>query len=126
MVAVDQTARRRRIKQKPDPEPAARSLPPFSSSATGPLAKQTARLYSGKPTSTVESLRDKTKVECLVEFIQALLSASDPQDKLTLLTEAVENAFQLASSKKNMIGSDLGRLEPPPSLKSKAKACASV
>jgi len=64
--------------------------------------QQLARLQNKLPAYTVESLRDKSKVECLAEFIQDLLSASDPQDKLTLLTEAVENVFQLASSKKHM------------------------
>jgi hypothetical protein len=88
--------------------------------------QQLARLQNKLPAYTVGSLRDKTKVECLMEFIQDLLSVPDPQKKFDLLTEAVENVFQLAPSKKHMIGRDLGRLEPTPSLKYKAKACASV
>jgi len=88
--------------------------------------QQLARLQNKLPAYTVGSLRDRTKVECLLEFIRDLLSASDPQEKLTLLTEAIENVFQLAPSKKHMIGRDLGRLEPTPSLKYKAKACAST
>jgi len=46
--------------------------------------------------------------------------------KKVLYTEAIENIFKLAPSKKHMIGRELGRLEPTPSLKYKAKACASV
>jgi hypothetical protein len=88
--------------------------------------QQLARLQNKLPAYTVGSLRDRTKVECLLELIRDLLSASDPQEKLTLLTEAIENIFKLAPSKKHMIGRDLGRLEPTPSLKYKAKACASV
>ncbi|MCL6582618.1 MAG: hypothetical protein K6U11_03185 [bacterium] len=86
MMAVDQTARRRRIKQKPDPGPAARSLPPFFILSNWPACKTNCPLvqweayeYSGKPTR-------QNQVECLLEFIQDLLSASDPQEKLTLLT----------------------------------------
>jgi hypothetical protein len=88
--------------------------------------QQLTRLENKLPACTVGSLRDKTKVDCLLEFIRDLLSTPDPQEKLNLLTEAVENVFQLAPSKKHMVGRDLGRLEPTPSLKYKAKACASV
>jgi hypothetical protein len=88
--------------------------------------QQLARLQNKLPAYTVGSLRDRTKVECLLEFIQDLLSVPDPHEKLTLLTEAVENVFQLAPSKKHMVGRDLGRLEPTASLKYKAKACASA
>lgn len=88
--------------------------------------RQLARLQNKLPAYTVGSLRDKTRVECLLEFIRDLLSAPDPQEKLNLLTETVENVFQLAPSKKHMGGRDLGRLEPTPSLKYRAKACASV
>ncbi len=88
--------------------------------------QQLARLQNKLPAYTVGSLRDRSKVECLLEFIRDLLSAPDPQEKLTLLTEAIEKVFQLAPSKKHMIGRDIGRLEPTPSLKHRAKACASV
>jgi len=88
--------------------------------------QQLARLQNKLPAYTVGSLRDRTKVECLLEFIRDLLSAPDPQEKLTLLTEAIENVFQLAPSKKHMIGRDLGRLEPTPALMYKAKVCASA
>src|SRR5882724_10162994 len=52
MGAVDQTARRRRVKPKPDPESTARLLPPLASTPTGPPGKQTPRVHRGKPTTT--------------------------------------------------------------------------
>ena len=48
MGAVDHTARRRRIKPRPDPESAARSRPPLPSAPTSPPGKQPARVHRGR------------------------------------------------------------------------------
>lgn len=86
--------------------------------------QQLPRLKNKLPAYTVGSLRDRTKVECLIEFIRDMLSAPDPQEKFNLLIKTIEDVFQLAPSKKHMIGRDLGRLDPSPSLAYRAKACA--
>ncbi len=88
--------------------------------------QQLARLENKLPAYTVGSLRERTKVECLLEFIRDLLSVPDPHEKFNLLTKSIEDIFQLRPSKKHMNGRDLGRLEPSPSLKYRAKACASA
>lgn len=88
--------------------------------------QQLARLENKLPAYTVGSLRERTKVECLLEFIRDLLSVPDPHEKFNLLTKAIEDVFKLTPSKKHMNGRDLGRLEPTPSLKYRAKACASA
>jgi hypothetical protein len=87
--------------------------------------QQLTRLENKLPACTVGSLLDRIKVESLLEFIRSLLLSEDPQHKLDLLAKTLEDLFQLRPSKKHMNNRDLGRLEPTPSLKYKARlACA--
>lgn len=78
---------------------------------------QTTRLENKLPASTTGSLIEKVKVESLLQLIRSLLCSDNPQQQLQRLSEAVEEVFQLAPSKKHMINRDLGRLEPTPALK---------
>jgi hypothetical protein len=78
---------------------------------------QTTRLENKLPASTTGSLIEKVKVENLLQFIGKLVSSEDPQQKLERLTETVQEVFELAPSKKHMVGRDLGRLESTPTLK---------
>jgi hypothetical protein len=89
--------------------------------------QQLARLENNLPACTVGSLLAKTRVESLLAFIRELLVADNPQEQLTRLSQAIEEVFQLAPSKKHLHTRDLGRLEPTPSLKYRAEmAYASV
>ena len=89
--------------------------------------QQLARLEHNLPACTVGSLLAKTRVESLLAFIRELLVADDPQEQLTRLSQAIEEVFQLAPSKKHLHTRALGRLEPTPSLKYRAEmAYASV
>jgi hypothetical protein len=72
------------------------------------------------PAYTVGSLRANVQVECLVEVIDALVSADDPQEKLKRFTQALHEVCAFGRSKKHMIQRQLGRLEPTPSLKYRA------
>jgi len=83
--------------------------------------QQLARIENNLPAATVGSLLEKTRVEALLSFIHSLLTADNPQHKLALLSKAVEEIFHLAPSKKHLVGRDLGRLEPSPSLFYRAK-----
>jgi hypothetical protein len=66
-------------------------------------------------------------VECLLAFIRDLILADNPEEQLNRLSQAVEEVFQLAPSKKHMHTRDPGRLEPTPALKYRAEmAYASV
>jgi hypothetical protein len=78
---------------------------------------QTTRLENKLPASTTGSLIEKVKVENLLQFIGKLVSSEDPQQKLERLTETVQEVFELAPSKKHMVGRDLGRMESTPTLK---------
>ena len=88
--------------------------------------QQLARLENKLPAATVGSLLEKTRVESLLNFINSLLAADNPQQKLARLAKAVEEVFQLAPSKKHLVNKDLGRLEPSPSLFFRAKAALSA
>ena len=60
------------------------------------------------------------QVECLVDVIDDLVAADDPQEKLQGLTKALHEVFAFGRSKKHMIHRQLGRLEPTPSLRYRA------
>ncbi len=66
------------------------------------------------------SLRANVQVECLVDVIDALVAADDPQENLQGLTKALHEVFAFGRSKKHMMQRQLGRLEPTPSLRYRA------
>ena len=82
---------------------------------------QRARLENNLPACTVGSLQQRTRVDCLLAFIRDLILADNPEEQLNRLSQAVEEVFQLAPSKKHLNTRDLGRLEPTPALKYRAE-----
>ena len=82
--------------------------------------EQLARIENKLPAYTVGSLQARVKVEALLAFIHDLVSSEDPNERLSQLGEKIKETFSLEPSRKHMIGRDLGRLEPTPSLKYKA------
>ena len=81
---------------------------------------QQRQLKNNLPAYTVGSRRAHVQVECLVEVIDGLVSADDPQEQLTRFTHALHKVFAFGRSKKHMIQRQLGRLESTPSLKYRA------
>jgi hypothetical protein len=81
---------------------------------------QQAQLKNNLPAYTVGSLRAHVQAECLVDVIDDLVSADNPQDQLKRFTTALHEMFALGQSTKHMIQRQLGRLEPTPSLKYRA------
>ena len=79
-----------------------------------------AQLKNNRSAYTVGSLRAHVQAECLIAVIDDLVSADNPQDKLTGLTKALHEVFALGQSTKHMIQRQLGRLEPTPSLQYRA------
>jgi hypothetical protein len=79
------------------------------------------QLKNNLPAYTVGSLRAHVQVECLVEVIDELVSSDEPQEKLKRFTTALHEVFAFGHSKKHMIQRQLGRLEPTPSLKYRAR-----
>jgi hypothetical protein len=81
---------------------------------------QQRQLKNNLPAYTVGSLRANVQVGCLVEVIDGLVSADDPQEQLKRFTHALHKVFAFGRSKKHMIQRQLGRLESTPSLKYRA------
>ena len=68
---------------------------------------------------TVGSLRDRVKVDSLVQFFTEVLSSENPQEQLELVAQRAKEVFGPNASSKHMVGRDLGRLEPTPTLQYK-------
>ncbi|MCI5189834.1 MAG: hypothetical protein D3905_08545 [Candidatus Electrothrix sp. AS4_5] len=68
------------------------------------------------------SLRRRTQLERLLEFVQFLLQQDNAGKQLEKLEKKVKEFSQLVPSGKQMSGRDLGRLEATPSLSYKAFA----
>jgi hypothetical protein len=79
------------------------------------------QLKNNLPAYTVGSLRAHVQVECLVDVLDELVSSDEPQEKLTRFATALHEVFAFSRSKKHMIQRQLGRLEPTPSLKYRAR-----
>lgn len=75
------------------------------------------RLENKLPAYTVGSLQRRAQMDTLLEFIKSLLQQKNPGKQLKELGKIIKEVFQLIPSKKHMIGKNLGRLEPTPSLK---------
>lgn len=78
--------------------------------------EQTASVEHRQPAQTVGRLIHHTKVESLVQVIQDVLNAPDPPARLQQLAVTLRQLYPAHDSSKHMIGRDLGRLEPTPSL----------
>jgi hypothetical protein len=85
--------------------------------------EQVARIDNKLPAFTVGSLRRRTQMEGLLEFIQFLLQQDNAGKQLEKLGKKVKEFFQLVPSGKHMSGRDLGRLEATPSLSYKGGVC---
>ncbi len=86
--------------------------------------EQTARIENKLPACTVGSLRARVRVDFLFDLIHKMLASENPKETFNQLNLKVKELFELQPSKKHMIGRDLGRLEPSPSLKYKAAKVA--
>jgi hypothetical protein len=82
---------------------------------------QLARVEDNLSACTVGSLRDRVKVESLVQFFQDVLSSENPQEQLALVAQRANEVFTLNDSSKHMVGRELGRLAPIPALEYRAK-----
>ena len=85
--------------------------------------EQTARIENKQPAFTVGSLRRRSQMEALLEFVHFLFQQENAGEKLEELGRKVKELFQLVPSSKHMSGRDLGRLEATSSLSYKACAC---
>ena len=58
---------------------------------------------------TVSSLRDRVKVDSLVQFFTEALSSENPQEQFESVAHRAKEVFSLNASSKHMVGRDLGR-----------------
>ncbi|MBF0555694.1 MAG: hypothetical protein HQK96_14285 [Nitrospirae bacterium] len=84
--------------------------------------EQLARIENKLPACTVGSLQARVKMDSLLLDILELLSSENPKERLDQLNKKLKTFFHLESSKKHMIGRELGRLEQTPSLKYRTAA----
>jgi hypothetical protein len=82
---------------------------------------QQVQLTNNLPAYTVGSLRANVQVMCLVDVIADLVSSENPHDQLKRFSQALHAVFAFNRSKKHMIQRQLGRLEPTPLLKYRAR-----
>ena len=82
--------------------------------------EQTACVEHRQPVHTVGSLIHHSKVESLVQVIQAVVTDNDPPARLQQLAQTLHQLYPDTASAKHMVGRDLGRLEPTPSLRYRA------
>ena len=80
---------------------------------------QLAQIEDNLSAWTVGSLRDRVKVDSLVQFFTEVISSENPQEQLESVAQRAKEVFGLNASSKHMVGRDLGRLEPTPTLKYK-------
>jgi hypothetical protein len=78
--------------------------------------EQLARLEHNLPACTVGSLCDVIKMESLMRCLWEIVSSEEPVKAFQKLATRAKEVFTLKNSAKHMIGRDLGRLEPTPSL----------
>lgn len=83
---------------------------------------QLAQLKHRQPAFTVGSLINRIKVDSLLEVFRTILAAADPEHQLQQLSDTLAECFDLRLSEKHLVGRDLGRMGPSPSLKYKAIA----
>jgi hypothetical protein len=83
---------------------------------------QLAQLNHRQPALTVGSLINRIKVDSLLEVFRGILATADPAAQLQQLSDTLVECFDLRPSEKHLVGRDLGRLAPSPSLKYKAAA----
>jgi hypothetical protein len=84
---------------------------------------QLARFENKLPALTVGCLRRKTNVESLFLFISEILDSEEPREELDKKMSIMQdNLLNFEKSKKHMVGSLLGRMEPTESLKYKKAA----
>jgi hypothetical protein len=84
--------------------------------------RQLDRVENKLPAYTVGSLQRTIQMEALLLYIEQLLQAPNPAERLTQLSLSVKEFFFLRPSGKHMIGRDLGRLESTSTLKNRAVA----
>lgn len=77
---------------------------------------QSARFENKLPGFTLGSLLRKVQMDSLLTLIQDIVNASNPVEKLKILSQSIESLFSLNFSNKHLAGKDISNLRPSISL----------
>jgi hypothetical protein len=77
---------------------------------------QLARIEGKQPAYTVGSLCEAVKVESLMQCLWDVVSSDNPQERFQQIAKQAKVIFAPNESGKHMVGRDLGRVTPTPSL----------
>lgn len=80
-----------------------------------------ARLEHQRPACPKGSLQRQSQIAALVEVIRDLVTADNPHEQLEQWVAVTQNLFPLMPSAAHWNGSDWGRLESTPSLRTRAQ-----
>jgi len=84
--------------------------------------EQSFLLKNKQPGMPVGCLIERIKTEAIIDTIEEVVNAKEPEKALIELTKALRDSLPTRQSSKHMAGRDLGRQEPTPSLIYCAKA----
>ena len=79
--------------------------------------EQSARLERKQPALTVGCLVEKLKMDALLDVMQELIESENPKEMFASLAMALDRHRPIRVSGKHMVGRELGRQVPTPSLK---------
>ena len=84
--------------------------------------EQSARLENKQPGLPVGCLTERLKAEALVNTVQEIVMADAPEKEMEAFASALKAVLPTRDSKKHLVGLELGRQEPSPSLIYRAAA----
>ena len=78
---------------------------------------QSARFKNNQPGMPVGCLIEHINAEALVESVHDIVTAEDPNQALKKFKEVLHESLPVRQTTKHLVGRDLGRMEPTPSLR---------
>ncbi len=87
--------------------------------------EQSVRLKNKQPGLPVGCLTEHLKSQALIETVTDIVNDEQPQTALEAFHTALKSVLPQRESAKHMVGRDLGRMEPTPSLRYRAKVLLS-
>ncbi len=87
--------------------------------------EQSVRLKNKQPGLPVGCLTEHLKAQALIETVTDIVNDEQPRSALEAFHTALKSVLPQRASKKHMVGRDLGRMEPTPSLRYRAKVLLS-
>jgi hypothetical protein len=84
--------------------------------------QQAALIENKLPACTVGSLRERLRIESIVECFRTVLTSSSPLEAFDRMRASVEELFPLRASSKHLNTVEIGRLEPTAALRYRAES----